>query len=225
MRAILGLFCVSFICIPSPVLGLDKLKGSGTSKTESREGKEFKAIEIRGSGKLEITVGPTTSITVTADDNILPLIETKTELSKLTIDTAMGNFEPKVDIVIKVTTPKIEMLQSAGAAKIQLNGVENEALELNTDGAGSVRILGKTGTLNAKMNGATTLDTSELVAKAVHLDFRGAVRATVHAQDTLTVAMEGAGSVEYLGEPRVKQKIRGAGSVKKQEKKDKKDKE
>lgn len=217
MRVMIGIVGMSLFCA-SAAIGQERLKGSGTSKTESREAGEFKGIDMRGSGRAEFSVGATPSIEITADDNILPLVETRVEFGKLVIDTAKGKFEPKTEIVIKVTTPKIESVQSAGAAKIQISGIENETFELKTDGAGSVKVAGKTASFTAKMNGATDLNASDLASAGVILEMRGAGKATVNAEKTLVVNIEGTSSVEYLGEPRIKQKIMGSGRVKPKEK-------
>jgi hypothetical protein len=41
----------------------------------------------------------------------------------------------------------------------------------------------------------------------------GAARSYVRAQKTLDVSVSGAGSVEYFGDPKVTQDIRGIGSI------------
>lgn len=213
MRAILVTIGVWFLCVPSIASGPDTIKGSGTSKTESRETGEFKVIEISGSGTAELTVGAKAAIEVTADDNIVPLIETRIESGKLIIDTAKGRYESKMGVVIRVTSPTIEAVGATGAAKIGLSGVENESLTLISNGAGSIRVSGKTDSLTAKLNGAAKLDTAELMSRSVQLELRGSGRAVVHATETLGVLIEGAGAVQYLGDPKVEQTIRGAGSV------------
>jgi hypothetical protein len=75
---------MKMVCIPVLCLGLitinncnpNAIQGSGVSKTESRSVGSFSKIDLSGSPDVEVAVGPATSVSVTADDNIVPIIET-----------------------------------------------------------------------------------------------------------------------------------------------------
>src|SRR5262245_44045700 len=68
----LVLLLISIAC--NPFSGVD---GSGTPKTETRAVKDFTAISFSGVGKVIIEQTGTESLSVTADDNILPLLESR----------------------------------------------------------------------------------------------------------------------------------------------------
>src|SRR5215208_2438155 len=61
------------------------VRGSGIAKTETREVNGFSAISFNVIGKVVVTQGKTQSLTVTADDNILPLLETQVNDGTLVI--------------------------------------------------------------------------------------------------------------------------------------------
>ena len=68
----------------------ETVTGSGKSATEEREVGPVTEVALSGIGNLTIRQGDTPGLTVTADDNILPLIETETSGKKLTIRTKSG---------------------------------------------------------------------------------------------------------------------------------------
>ena len=52
----------------------DVIVGSGKSVTETRRVGEFSSISVNGSASLFVQQGDSPSLTITADDNILPLL-------------------------------------------------------------------------------------------------------------------------------------------------------
>ena len=81
-RLILVLLIASAIIIgacsfSNITIGQRSLRGSGDVITETRQVSNFTRIELDGSGDVEIVFGNKESITIEAEDNIMPLIETK----------------------------------------------------------------------------------------------------------------------------------------------------
>ena len=63
----------------APLAAAETLAGSGRLVTETRAVSGFTGISLAMPGHVEVTQGDTESLTVTADDNVLPLIETVVE--------------------------------------------------------------------------------------------------------------------------------------------------
>ena len=62
-----------------------QLVGSNNAETEAREVEGFAEISVGGAIKLDVTIGPAISISVTADDNILPHVKTEVSGDRLKI--------------------------------------------------------------------------------------------------------------------------------------------
>src|SRR5438874_537424 len=79
LAALFGVGCVG--------CGMDvtTVQGSGTRASETRQVDPFSAVDSVGAEDVTITIGAQQSITVEADDNILPLIETKVSNGRLRI--------------------------------------------------------------------------------------------------------------------------------------------
>src|SRR5436305_15136422 len=67
-------------------------QGSGVSKTEQRDVKEFRRVELEGSARVRITIGQPQQVTVTGADNIVPLIATTVDGDPLRIAPKEGSY-------------------------------------------------------------------------------------------------------------------------------------
>src|SRR4051794_29395751 len=66
------------------------VKGNGVKRTETRTVSGFTGIALSVPGQLEVRLGPTESVTIETDENILPLIETTVTHGSLQIRTPRG---------------------------------------------------------------------------------------------------------------------------------------
>src|ERR1700760_1084447 len=76
--------------------------GSGQVRTEMREAHGFHGVALDISGRVEITPGTAESVSVSADDNVLPYIETRVENGILHVRTR-GNTSIRTRSPIKVS--------------------------------------------------------------------------------------------------------------------------
>ena len=81
---------------------------------ETRDVSAFTKIESGGSADITVTIGEKQSLTIEADDNILPLIETKVNGDKLTIGSH-DSYSPKTDIKITITVPALDSASVHGS--------------------------------------------------------------------------------------------------------------
>jgi hypothetical protein len=190
------------------------VQGSGIAKTESRKLDAFDEIELAGTGRLEVTVGEPTPLTITGDDNIVPLIQTTVRGGRLTIQPSQS-INATTDLVFRVVTADLKLLECSGAASAIVTGIDNESLKAIMNGAGSLKLSGQTGRFELSVAGAATANASDLAARDVVADISGASSADVHAIETLKATANGASSIRYTGDPKIEQSISGVGSVRK----------
>lgn len=208
------------------------VEGSGVSATEERDIGAVTHVSLSGTGDVVIVQGPVALVSVTADDNILPLLATETKGDKLTFRTH-GSIKPKAKIVYKVTVPRLEAVTVSGAGtvtaekltgdelKVKLSGAgaltlrdaTYKSLALDLSGAGKATASGTAERVALKLSGAGKVDLLGLHAKSADVKISGAGQASVWAETELTANLSGAGSVKYKGSPRVEQKVSGAGRV------------
>ena len=72
--------------------------------TQAVDVSNFDSVSLEGSGEVYIEQGQTESLTIEADDNILPLLETKVEEMNLSWTTKPNlNIDPSQAIVYRIT--------------------------------------------------------------------------------------------------------------------------
>jgi len=209
--------------------------GSGNPATEDRTVGPVTEVSLSGTGNLTIREGDTPSLSITADDNILPLIETETSGKKLTIHPKSDvTLRPNSPINYTLTVPRLEKLSISGTGNatgerltgenltLKLSGAGNatlrevtcKTLTLSLSGAGNATLTGTAEKVTAKISGAGDIDAGAFKASAVDVQVSGAGNASVWATEELKVRVSGAGDVKYRGSPKIDQKVSGAGSVK-----------
>ncbi len=214
--------------------------GSGNLVTESRNVGEFQAVTQQGSIHIVIRQGDTTSVQVTADDNLLPLLETVVEdgregptlrvrfrrgeristRSKLQVQlvtprlvavTSSGSGD--ID-VLGLQTPKLGVVVS-GSSDIKLQDLKTDELEVRIAGSGDVQGNGRARTLGVRISGSGDVKMPEMRAEDVQISIAGSGDAAVHADKTLRVRIAGSGDVRYSGDAQVDSSVAGSGSVRK----------
>jgi hypothetical protein len=212
----------------------DTVTGSGVSVTEERDIGEVTSVVLAGSGELTIVPGSPASLSVTADDNILPVIETETEGGKLTLHTrSRTDVRPKTKIAYTLTVPRLTAITVSGAGHVKadqltagaltvklsgagtakLNNVACKSLALHLSGAGTATVTGVAEKLTVKLSGAGDIDAVGLKASSADVQVSGAGDIRVWATDELKARISGAGGVKYKGSPKVEQKVSGAGRI------------
>ncbi len=213
----------------------ESVEGSGTPATEERDiSPDITSVSLSGTGDLTIVPGSTPSLSVTADDNVLPLLETETDGGKLTISTkSRVSLRPKTKISYTLTVPRLSAISVSGAGNVtaqqlttgaltvklsgagtaNLSNVACKSLTLNLSGAGSAKLSGTTERLTVKLSGAGDIDGAGLKATAADVQISGAGHANVWATEELKARVSGAGDVRYKGSPRLEQRTSGAGRI------------
>lgn len=194
-------------------LGFSSIKGSGHVVEEKRDVPNFNAIDVGGVFAVESVYGDTTSVVVVADDNLLPLIETEVQGGTLSISSTR-RLKSDQRLLIRVTSPAIERVETSGASSVSLSNPSREKLEIDMSGASKVTASGQTSALKADMSGASKLFAFELEASGAEIDGSGASRAEVNAGRSLVSSLSGASRVVYAGSPsEIRSDVSGASAV------------
>jgi hypothetical protein len=191
----------------------ERVSGSGNSASERREVAGFREVEVSGVFQVEIVAGKDYSVEVQADDNILTLIETKVNGETLQIELAQS-IKPKSEMIVRISAPNIERIQSSGAAKITASGIKNEQFSIDTSGASKINLSGETAKLDIDVSGASKIDAEQLSAAAVNIDSSGASKIAVNATNEIRTQASGASVITYTGDPKtVDNHASGASSI------------
>jgi Putative auto-transporter adhesin, head GIN domain len=213
--------------------------GSGKAATETREASGFAAISLRGNMDLVVRQGAREGVQVTADDNLLPLLQTVVEGSgdqrTLVIQWPRGEtVRTRAKTVVTVDVVKLTSVASSGSGDINVESLKTPALKLSISGSSDARLMkldtdqlnvsisgsgdvsasGRAGKLGLSIAGSGNLRARELAADDVDISIAGSGNADVQAAKTLAVAIAGSGDVAYSGAATLtKSRIAGSGRV------------
>lgn len=186
--------------------------GSGVSKTETRSVGSYDSVEVHGALDVEITVGPTASLAITADDNILGNIETEVVGDELMISPE-GSLRPRTPIKVVITTPTLEGIEVHGASDAVVTGVTAETFEATVHGASHLNLAGKTDNLELEAHGASVVEAEGLKTKHADVRAAGASKVSLSELEELDARLSGASRCTYAGDPTIDEKLSGASSL------------
>ncbi len=216
--------------------GGEKIVGSGTPKTEAREVTAFQSIALDVAATLELRQGDTDGLTITGDDNIVPLIETVVENGTLKIRWA-GNKRnyslhyKKLQIVVNARTINSLSVTGSGdihAAKLKsqdlrttiggsgditIDILEATSLKVGLTGSGDVTVGGKADTLDVSLTGSGDVAAAKLDVRSAKVSLQGSGDVSVWATESLKASVAGSGDIIYSGKPKVAGSVTGSGSV------------
>ncbi|MDF2729359.1 MAG: hypothetical protein K0T01_1145 [Acidimicrobiia bacterium] len=189
------------------------VEGSGNVITESREVSDFNEIVLGGTGRVVVDVTGTESLTIEAEDNIMPFLETRVSNGRLRLETNRS-ISPTVEIVYTITAETLDGLVISGSGVVEAEGVDSTDVRVDISGSGDVVVAGTlSGLLSVSISGSGEFDGESLTAPEGRVDVSGSGNAVVNVTDDLDVSVSGSGEVQYLGEPNVHSSVSGSGTV------------
>ena len=214
MRKVQGSLAVVFCAWLAGCVGI---RGSGNVINESRNVSGFSSVSIGGSGRLLIEQTGTESLTITADDNLLPYIKAEVGGNHLFLGLkdSLTNISPTTEITYKLTVKNLRDLDVSGSGTADAKGVQADTLKIGISGSGKVSAQGGAEDLEINISGSGEYQGESMHSQRAQVDISGSGSAVVAASNKLDAVVSGSGSVAYVGNPQVNQRISGSGSVRK----------
>jgi len=195
---------------------LGGVRGSGIVKTESRQVSNFSSISSKSVGRVTVQQTGKESLTITSEDNILPLQESYVANNVLYLTTVKdAHFNPTKSIEFVVEVKSLESLNINGVGSVEVKDIHGKRLSISLDGVGSMTISGNVDVLELTLSGVGIFNGKEFKTKQATVRNSGVGSAVVNVSEQLDATVSGVGSVEYIGSPQVRESVRGVGTVKK----------
>jgi hypothetical protein len=188
------------------------IKGDGVITSTNRPISDFSELEAAGAYKITWSSGKP-ALTISTDQNLLPLIKTSVSGNTLRIDCE-GTLAPTKRITINVSSASLSNVRLAGAIHLTAGKLSGPKLKLESNGASSIDADGSVTNLEANFAGACKLNARSLQTETAAVSLVGASSADVNVTGTLKVSIAGAGTLTYSGNPKsVEKNVSGAGSI------------
>lgn len=176
--------------------------GTGTTVTETRAVSGISSVSISGVGLLIIEQTGSESLTVTAEENILPLI-TVDIVGDLLILGIQANTQINTTrgIVYRLTVREIDRITLSGATRVEATDLDTSYLEATLSGASAATLEGTAQRQLLNVSGASHYDAAALSCRNATVDISGASSAVVRVSDRLEGQVTGVAVLEYYGDP------------------------
>ena len=190
----------------------DSVQGSGTVQSEERTVSGFDQILLEGSGDIFVEVGDTESLTIEAEDNLLPLLSSEVKGSRLELRTR-ESISPTQPIVYTIGALAFDGISIVGSGDLVAMNLDCDSFDASIAGAGNLDLTGQCGGLNLSITGSGDFTGEDFEVGTADIDIAGTGDVLVNATDELVVRISGSGDVEYLGDPSTDIDIAGTGDV------------
>ncbi|MBQ5942102.1 head GIN domain-containing protein [Massilia sp. AB1] len=219
---------------PWPFKG-EQVEGSGSVKRQARQVQHFTGVALELPARLELRTGAAEGVTVEADDNLLPLIETVVEDGTLKVRPSKRNLNLRSrNMKIVVTAAQVDRLSLGGSGTIDADALRGQRLQFDLGGSGKINVrsiegesvsvtLGGSGEfradggsarkLSVSIGGSGDVDLGKVQSNDASISVGGSGDVTVWAKDALSLTIAGSGDVNYYGDPRVSKSIAGSGDA------------
>ena len=235
MRRLLTVLYLATITALLAGCGVTVVNGSGKVITQSRTVSNFSTFTLAGLGDVIITQGATESLTIEAEDNVMPLLKSEVKAGNLIIYMDQKDWKdvirPTKPIKIALAAKNLSLIELTGMGTISSPSFKAAKLTVQVSGAGAVKIPkleatdlktvlsgfgnteldGQVTSQEVEMTGAGQYLAGNLSSQTAKVTVTGTGNATVWARDTLSVTIGGAGNVSYYGNPKVTKSITGLG--------------
>ena len=198
----------------TPVTPAPATAGSGQG-TESRAIRGVTGVELASFGELQIDQTGTESLTIEADPDVLPKLTSGVSGGVLRLRVAPGtSIKTATPVVYHLTVANLNSIVVAGAGVVTASNLQADRLAVDISGAGRITLAGAVNSQVVTISGTGNYDGENLQSATADVTVDGAAKAVVRVSTSLNATVEGVGSVQYIGSPKVTKKISGVGSVK-----------
>jgi hypothetical protein len=205
---------LALLAVGSVVTACSATAGSGQLATQSRQVSGFTSVELTGVGELSIDQTGTESLTVSAEDNLLPLLTSEVEGDTLILgkkpNTRIVTTKP---ITYTLTMKDITGLAVSGSGTINAPKLTTDALRIEISGSGMITTAGNADDQSLEISGSGRYLADGLTSKTTTAEISGSGTANVVASDALDVKISGSGTLTYSGNPQVTRTVSGSGRL------------
>ena len=196
------------------------ITGSGKMVTRDFDMKDFTGLKVGSSFKVDVVRSDKFAVSITADDNVINLVEVSKQGETLNIRIQDGAYRD-VDYNAIVEMPSLNELtineasnctlsgfESQGDVKLVLSGssiltgrIEANYLSLNMTEATNATLGGTTSSLVMHGEGSSVAKLGDLNAGIADIQLRSASTATVSVKDSISADLTSSSQLYYLGNP------------------------
>lgn len=195
----------------------------------------FNELELDINADVTVKQGKSQSVEVTGPQDLIDLLNKEIKGETWTIKYTKRKVKTKNSLKIMITVSELEEVDVNGSGDIRgenafhtnemeigVNGsgsidleIYVEELEIGINGSGNVILNGSAEKLSVGINGSGDVKCEELVVESGEFEINGSGNTKIHVTKKLSASINGSGDIHYSGDPDIKLRKNGSGSIKK----------
>ena len=215
-----------------------KVIGEGDLQTETRSITDFSGVSASIGGKIYYKIDPVYKVEITAQRNILDVIQATRSNGHLLLKVKDGvRIKSNEEIIVNISAPSADYFHVSGIGDVVVIGNINATdLDMSISGTGDLTMpaisvanklkatISGTGSINVlggsakneelRISGSGKLLLEAVAAEKAETTISGSGDIKVNASQSLDATISGSGSVYYRGNPLISASISGSGRVK-----------
>jgi hypothetical protein len=190
------------------------ITGTGDLVTESRPVAGFTAVSVSGAGDLVIEQTGMESLEITAEDDVLPHIQSEVVGDWLVLGPAPGvRVNSSRPVRYRLTVRTLTGVEASGASRVVAHDLNTPELASVLSGASTLEASGVATAHVTAVSGASRVETADLRSRTVVATVSGASYGLVRVSDSLAATASGGSRLEYYGDPVVVSEVSGGSTV------------
>ena len=219
--AVIVILVVMIVLVSRKQAGRPAVPGSGNVISQIKPLERFTRVNIGNAFHVEIKESPQFSVSLSADDNVINLVEVEKEGDTLRIGLEAGDYSD-VTLRARITMPELLGVMLTGASRATLEGfasannlsislsgasvlegyVEAREADLRINGASKLTLAGSADNLLVRASGASVLELRHFSIDRASVVLNGASQAAVNVRGSIENAeLSGASVLIYDGDP------------------------
>jgi hypothetical protein len=212
------------------------VRGSGNTVDEQRSLTGFDRVVVTAGMHLFVEQSEEFSVTLTAEDNIMPYILTEVSGDTLTFffdNSERRSFRTTRPIDIRINMPEVEALNGSGGSRIETGPLQGTSLSLEVSGGGQANLesvtyqilncdlsggsraelTGEVERQTVQVSGGGQYNAGDLRSSEAQINMSGGGQGTVWVTGSLNADLSGGAQLGYYGNPQVSQNTSGGSTV------------
>jgi len=215
-----------------------KVIGEGDLQTETRNITDFSGVSSSIGGKIYYKIDPVYKVEITAQRNILDVIQATRSNGHLLLKVKDGvRIKSNEEIIVNISAPTADYFHVSGSSDLMVAGNINATdVDMSISGTGDLTLsmlsiankmkatISGTGNINVlagsakneelSISGSGKLLLEAVAAEKAEATISGSGDIKVNVSQSLDATISGSGSVYYRGNPLISTSISGSGRVK-----------